>query len=112
MGRRLSSPSPIRTLEKRMNLRLLLARMHRVKICSSLQNRATLRWTLMALVVVFGLSTAALAQQATVVGTVTDPAGASLPNVNITATNIESGIAKAIQTNSAGQYVIPDLNIG
>jgi hypothetical protein len=67
---------------------------------------------LMVLVTVFGVSTAAFAQQATIVGTVTDPAGASLPNVNITATNIESGIAKAIQTNSAGQYVIPDLNIG
>ena len=61
---------------------------------------------------VFGLSLSAAGQQATIVGTVTDPAGASLPNVNITATNMDSGIAKNIQTNSAGQYVIPDLNIG
>jgi len=67
---------------------------------------------IVALLAGFGLSTGALAQQATVVGTVTDPAGASLPNVAITATNIESGLAKTIQTNSAGQYVIPDLNIG
>jgi len=66
----------------------------------------------MVIVVVFGLSAAAIAQQATVVGTVVDPAGAALPNVNITATNVESGIAKTIQTNSSGQYVIPDLNIG
>jgi len=95
-----------------MNLSLLLARMHRVNICSSPRNRAALRWALMVIVVVFGLSAAAIAQQATVVGTVVDPAGAALPNVNITATNVESGIAKTIQTNSSGQYVIPDLNIG
>jgi len=66
----------------------------------------------MAFVTVFGASTAAIAQQATVVGTVVDPAGAALPNVNITATNVESGVAKTIQSNSSGQYVIPDLNIG
>ena len=95
-----------------MNLCLLLARMRRVKICLSPQNRATLRWMLMVLMTVSGVSTVVFAQQATIVGTVTDPAGASLPNVNITATNIDSGIAKTIQTNSAGQYVIPDLNIG
>jgi hypothetical protein len=95
-----------------MNLSLLLARMHPVNICSSLRNRAALRWALMVIVVVFGSSAAAIAQQATVVGTVVDPAGAALPNVNITATNVESGIAKTIQTNSSGQYVIPDLNIG
>ena len=52
------------------------------------------------------------AQQATVVGTVTDPSGASLPNVNITITSTESGVIKKTQTNDAGQYVVPDLNIG
>ena len=95
-----------------MKMSLFLARMHRVSIYSSLQNRATLRWLILALVAVCALSTTAFAQQATVVGTVTDPAGAALPNVNITVTNIDSGVAKSIQTNSAGQYVIPDLNIG
>ena len=95
-----------------MNLSLLLARMHRVHVCSSLRSRVALRWTLLAFVTVFAASTAAIAQQATVVGTVVDPAGAALPNVNITATNVESGVAKTIQTNSSGQYVIPDLNIG
>ena len=95
-----------------MNLSLLLARMHRVNICSSLRHRAVLRWALMVIVVVFGSSAAAIAQQATVVGTVVDAAGAALPNVNITATNVESGLTKTIQTNGFGQYVIPDLNIG
>ena len=52
------------------------------------------------------------AQQATIVGTVTDPSGASLPNVNITITSAESGVVKKAQTNDAGQYVLPELNIG
>ena len=61
---------------------------------------------------VFGLSLSAAGQQATIVGTVTDPAGGALPNVNITVTNLESGVARSIETNPAGQYVVPDLNIG
>ena len=56
------------------------------------------------------ISTAA--QQATIVGTVTDSSGAALPAVRITITNLESSAVKKIQTNEAGQYVVPDLNIG
>ena len=90
----------------------VLAVMHRVKFPSSQQNRAALRWTFFALVAFFGFTPLVIAQQATIVGTVTDPAGAALPNVKITVTNVESAAAKTIQTNSAGQYVVPDLNIG
>jgi hypothetical protein len=96
-----------------MNLRVsILAMMHQVNLCSFLRSRSAWRYTLVALAAAFCLSTIASAQQATIVGTVTDPRGAALPNVNITATNLESGVAKKIQTNGAGQYVIPDLNIG
>ncbi len=83
-----------------------------VNLPSSVRNRTFLRFTLLLLASVFGLSLSAAAQQATVVGTVTDSAGAALPNVNITVINIESGVARSIQTNPAGQYVLPDLNIG
>src|SRR5690348_6769761 len=61
---------------------------------------------------IFACTFLANAQQATIVGTVTDPSGASLPNVNITITSAESGLVKKTQTNDAGQYVVPDLNIG
>jgi hypothetical protein len=71
-----------------------------------------LHFTLLLLASLFGFSLGAGAQQATVVGTVTDPAGAALPNVTITVTNVESGVTRTIQTNTAGQYVVPDLNIG
>ena len=90
----------------------LLAVMREVNFRSSQHNRAVLRYAFLVLAVMFGWSFAAVGQQATIVGTVTDPAGAALPNVNITVINVESGAAKTIQTNNAGQYVVPDLNIG
>jgi len=54
----------------------------------------------------------AFAQEATIVGTVTDPTGAAIPNVNITITNTETGQITRIPTNADGQYVAPGLRIG
>ena len=54
----------------------------------------------------------ALAQEATIVGTVTDPSGAAVPNVSITVTNTDTGIARTLTTSSEGQYVAVDLHIG
>jgi carboxypeptidase family protein len=53
-----------------------------------------------------------LAQEASIVGTVTDPSGSVMPNVKITITNAETGLSHTITTNDAGQYVVPDLHIG
>jgi len=58
------------------------------------------------------LATSAFAQEATIVGTVTDPSGASVPNVSITVTNVDTGIARTLTTSGDGQYVAPDLHIG
>jgi hypothetical protein len=54
----------------------------------------------------------AAAQEATIVGTVTDPSGAAIPNVTITITNAETGLVTTSSTNDAGQYVVPNLHIG
>ena len=54
----------------------------------------------------------AIAQNASIVGTVTDPSGAAVPNVNITITNTETGLTQTVLTNDSGQYVVPDLKIG
>jgi hypothetical protein len=61
---------------------------------------------------VFALSFTTKAQDATIVGTVTDPSGASVPNVKITVTNTETGLTHAAVTNDSGQYVLPELKIG
>jgi hypothetical protein len=55
---------------------------------------------------------ASYAQNATIVGTVTDPSGAVMPNVNVTVTNSATGWTKTFPTNDAGQYVAPDVQIG
>jgi hypothetical protein len=58
------------------------------------------------------LGSLAFAQEATIVGTVTDPSGSVLPNVTITITNTDTGKVFSFATNDAGQYVAPDLPIG
>jgi hypothetical protein len=54
----------------------------------------------------------AFAQEATIVGTVTDATGAALANANITLTNTDTGQSRAFTSNEAGQYVAPDIHIG
>jgi hypothetical protein len=54
----------------------------------------------------------AFAQEATIIGTVTDPTGAAVPNAPIALTNAGTGIVRNTVTNSDGQYVVPDLAIG
>jgi hypothetical protein len=65
---------------------------------------------LAALIVLFAAQ--GLAQEATIVGTVTDPTGAAVPNVNITVTSNDTGLSRALTTSSDGQYVVPALHIG
>jgi hypothetical protein len=65
---------------------------------------------LAAFFVIFAVQ--ALAQEATVVGTVTDPTGAAVPNATISLTNTETGVTRSLTTNGDGQYVAPDLHIG
>lgn len=57
-------------------------------------------------------TTSAFAQEATILGTVTDPSGAAVPNASITLTNNDTGVARTLPTNGDGQYVAPDLHIG
>lgn len=59
-----------------------------------------------------GLPLLANAQQATIIGTVTDPSGAAVPNVSITITNQETGLATHLTTDTAGQYVAPLNRVG
>ncbi len=54
----------------------------------------------------------ALAQEATIVGTVTDPTGAAVPNVVITITSAATGQVRTLSSNDVGQFVAPNLKIG
>jgi len=65
---------------------------------------------LAAFVVLFAAQ--ALAQEATIVGTVTDPSGAAVPNAAITVTAVDTGLSRSLSTGGDGGYVAPDLHIG
>lgn len=58
------------------------------------------------------LGTFAFAQEATIVGTITDQTGAVVPNATISLTNNDTGLTRTLTTGSDGQYVAPDLHIG
>ena len=70
------------------------------------------RSLLVLCLLMLGLSFAASAQTATVVGTVTDPSGSVVPNVTITATQVETGQVRTTKASDAGQYLFADLPIG
>ncbi len=55
---------------------------------------------------------AAWAQEGTLLGTVTDPSGAAVPDVSVDITNTDTGQTVALHTNAVGQYVAPNLKIG
>src|SRR5579863_6916850 len=64
------------------------------------------------LLAVFALSFTAKAQNATIVGTITDPSGAAVPNVKVSATSVETGLVSTAVTGDSGSYVMPELKIG
>src|SRR4051812_17214603 len=63
-------------------------------------------------ILVLAFSSQAFAQNATIVGTVTDPSGAAVVNATVTITHTETGKVFHFVTNGDGQYAAPDLPIG
>ena len=45
-------------------------------------------------------------------GTATDESGAVMPGVEVTATQTDTGIKRTVVTNAAGDYILPNLQIG
>src|ERR1700729_885079 len=69
-------------------------------------------WTAFLSLLLLCLPVLVSAQEATIVGTVTDPSGAVVPNVAILVSNVDTGAMRTLATNDAGQYVVPGLLIG
>ncbi len=74
--------------------------------------RSNFRYVWILVLLLAGLPFLAAAQEATIVGTVTDPAGSVVPNVAITVTNTGTGYVRTFTTNDSGQFVAPGLPIG
>ena len=73
---------------------------------------SNLRYLLLLVLLLAGLPFRASAQNATIVGTVTDPSGSVVANVKITTTHTETNLANTFTTNESGQYAAVDLPIG
>jgi Carboxypeptidase regulatory-like domain/TonB dependent receptor len=68
---------------------------------------------LLLFILMLGTAWSANAQStATLQGTVTDPAGASVPNAKIVVTNEATGVQSETVSDSAGAYLFPSLSIG
>ncbi len=66
-------------------------------------------------VILSGIGLTNLAGQgttATILGTVSDPTGASIAGAMVQVRNVGTGLAQNIQTDAAGRYRVPDLLVG
>lgn len=58
------------------------------------------------------LGASALAQEATIVGTITDSSGAVVPRAKVSVVNADKSFTRNLLSNSAGEYLGADLPIG
>jgi hypothetical protein len=75
------------------------------------QHRTGLYCTVLFLFLLAG-ALCAFGQEATIVGTITDPSGAAVAGATVTLTDHETGQAHRIITGTQGDYVAPDIHIG
>src|SRR2546430_17683343 len=71
-----------------------------------------LKYLLLLAAVLGAMPSRTFGQNATVVGTGTDPSGGAVAGVTGTITSASTGAVKTFTTNQSGQYVAPDLAIG
>jgi hypothetical protein len=83
-----------------------------VRAVARVNRNFSLHHAVVLCVLLLGLSSLALAQEATIVGTVTDPSGSIIGSAKVTVTNVETSATRTILTGDSGQYVVPDLHIG
>jgi len=48
----------------------------------------------------------------TILGVAKDASGASVPNVTVTVTNVDTGLARVVMTEEDGAYRVPELGVG
>ncbi len=65
-----------------------------------------------AVLCLFACASGAIAQNASISGTVTDPTGAVVPNAKVTAVNVATALTRTTETTGAGSYTIPNLQPG
>lgn len=74
--------------------------------------QVSLRVILLVCILLGAFASQALAQEATIVGSVTDQTGLAIPNATVTIVNSDTGQSQVTSSNSLGQFVVPALHIG
>lgn len=79
-----------------------------------MRNRAIVRAGLLAgvLLCLLFLSIPLAAQNASLAGTIKDPQDATMPNVTVTLSNLDTGVAQTSKTDGAGNYEFPTVRPG
>src|SRR5882672_255166 len=72
----------------------------------------TISHLLLIAVVMLAAPVGAQVPTGTIVGTVTDPAGAVIQNATVTVTNKNTGASRVIQTTESGAFSAPSLSPG
>ncbi|MDX2149978.1 MAG: carboxypeptidase regulatory-like domain-containing protein [Bryobacteraceae bacterium] len=70
------------------------------------------KWILFLVAILATLLLHGQQDRGTLTGTVLDQSGAAVPNVKVTITNTQTNQTSEITTNEAGQYRVPNLQIG
>jgi hypothetical protein len=78
----------------------------------NIYNRGPAAISVIAILLLVPMLAWAQTDTAAVVGTVTDPSGAVLPNATVTITNVATGAKRTTQTSSVGDYILPLLQVG
>jgi hypothetical protein len=83
-----------------------------VEVRSNSSKLFNLRYLAILILAMVGLPFLAYGQDSTIVGTITDPAGAVVPNVTVTITHVETNRVRVVTTSDSGQYAADALSVG
>src|ERR1041384_8249490 len=69
-------------------------------------------WALFLVICLLAVGAFAQSFRGRILGTVTDPNGAAVPGATVTAKNLETGIERSTLTDSEGNFIVSELQIG
>src|SRR5882757_3090299 len=75
-------------------------------------NLFNVKYLLILFIMAIALPFCAKAQDATVVGTITDPSGAAVANATVTVTSLDTKLSRSATTGDSGQFAIPEVHPG
>ena len=67
-------------------------------------------FAVLAILAALPLAAAAQITTATIVGTISDPSGANVPNASVTARNVDTGLKRTVTSDAEGSYRLEFLS--